>query len=88
MVISKNMSENEMDNHGSKSANIAVKEQRVDGSYFIGKTTHKKLRCTLMGFERNYQVKILSNQINKQIRLYSSDTIINTKNKNSKLNNF
>ena len=22
------------------------------------------LRCTLMGFERNYQVRILSNQIN------------------------
>ncbi len=37
-----------------------VKEQRVDGSWCVS-LTH--LRCTLMGFERNYQIKILSNQI-------------------------
>lgn len=37
-----------------------VKEQRVDGSWqFLLKNC---LRCTLMGFERNYQIKVLSNQ--------------------------
>jgi hypothetical protein len=41
---------------------ISVKEQRVDGSWYI-KSMY--LRYTLMGFERNYQVKIPSNQINK-----------------------
>ena len=39
---------------------IAVKEQRVDGSYI-----KPMLRYTLTGFERNYQVKILSKQLNK-----------------------
>jgi hypothetical protein len=64
MVTSHNMSENEMDNRGSKSVliNNTVKEQRVDGSWYI-KSMY--LRYTLMGFERNYQVKIPSNQINK-----------------------
>jgi len=55
---------------GSKSValNATVKEQRVDGSRCV-KTRH--LRCTLMGFERNYQVKIPSKQIINK-RLYSS----------------
>lgn len=58
-----------MGNRGSKSVilnstNIAVKEQRVNGSWCENKFSH--LRCTLMGFERNYQVKILSNQIIKR----------------------
>jgi len=34
-VISQNMIEREMDNCGSKSAILAVKEQRVDGSCYI-----------------------------------------------------
>ena len=56
-----------MDNRVSKSAvNLfgeisAVKEQRVNGSC-INKLM---LRCTLKGFERNYQVRIPSNRINK-----------------------
>jgi hypothetical protein len=64
------MIEREMDDRGSKSKlslNIPtsqklnfVKEQRVDGSLCLIK---KHIRCTLMGFERNYQIKILSNQI-------------------------
>jgi hypothetical protein len=56
------MIENEMGNRGSKSdlKFKSVKEQRVDGSYL---STHDKLRCTLMGFERNYQISIPSNQI-------------------------
>jgi len=44
-----------------------VKEQRVDGSWCIKLNKNKNLmhlRYTLMGFERNYQVNILSNQNN------------------------
>ena len=37
-----------------------VKEQRVDGSW----CNLLHLRCTLMGLERDYQVKIPSNQVN------------------------
>jgi hypothetical protein len=67
------MIEKEMEYRGSKSVtmlanNVTVKEQRVDGSWH-----NSCLRCTLMGFERNYQIKILSNQINKS-RTYSSIT--------------
>jgi hypothetical protein len=72
------MKENKIGYHGSKSdfksecenkfISKSVKEQRVDGSYT---SQSEVLRCTLMGFERNYQVKILSNQINK-LRLYTS----------------
>ena len=66
------MIEKEMAYRGSKSEYFIdpVKEQRVDGSWhflFI----RKCLRCTLMGFERNYQVKIPSKQINT-LRLYSN----------------
>ena len=67
-VISQKMSENEMGYRGSKSENIypqpykvSVKEQRVDGSCF---GIYPQLRCTLMDFERYYQVKILSKQLN------------------------
>ncbi len=59
------MIEKEMDDRGSKSAaqtSVAVKEQRVDGSWQVGGASC--LRCTLMGFERNYQVKIPFKQIN------------------------
>ena len=70
---------------GSKSTvvnfllNTVVKEQRVDGSRCFNT---KHLRCTLMGFERNYQVKIPSNQlINK--RLYSSTVAGSLSNKYS-----
>ena len=40
---------------------MAVKEQRVNGSWYDNKLLY--LRCTLMDFERNYQVEIPSNQI-------------------------
>ena len=63
MVKSYKMNEGEMGYRGSKSANKAVKEQRVDGSYCI-KTKIMQLRCTLMGFKRNYQIKVLSKQLN------------------------
>ncbi len=64
MVTSHMMNENEMGYRGSKSnfTSKFVKEQRVDGSYC---TSSVQLRCTLMGFERNYQFKIPSNQLNK-----------------------
>ena len=74
-VTSHKMNESEMGYRGSKSEFIkqnpqpniinSVKEQRVDGSYF---GFYPKLRCTLMGFERNYQVKIPSKQFNRPRR--------------------
>ena len=69
MVTSQEMIEKEMDYRGSKSNKgntLFVKEQRVDGSCLV----NSRLRCTLMGSERNYQIKILSNQINK-VRWYT-----------------
>jgi hypothetical protein len=71
MVTSHKIDENQMGYRGSKSEflspqpkRISVKEQRVDGSYF---GIFPKLRCTLMGLERGYQVKIPSNQFNKNL---------------------
>lgn len=77
------MIEREMGNRGSKSNTVAinysapyncsvfVKEQRVYGSCIGVIKSSPMLRCTLTGSERNYQVKIPSNQaINK--RFYSS----------------
>ena len=63
------MNENEMGNRGSKSEFImnSVKEQRVDGNLWI-KPIH--IRCSLMGFERNYQVKIPSKQLIKKNFFY------------------
>jgi len=74
MVTSRKASEKNVGNRGSKSVifksiNFIVKEQRVNGSCFINKN-FMKLRCTLMGNERSYQVKIPSNQIIK-IRIFS-----------------
>uniref|UniRef100_UPI0022380D67 LAGLIDADG endonuclease n=1 Tax=Ramaria cf. rubripermanens TaxID=2016387 RepID=UPI0022380D67 len=83
-VISHKMSENEMEYRGSKSVFIknAVKEQRVDGSWLLNKLAVliRSLRCTLMGFERNYQIKILSKQLSKNKRNFS--TLV----QNSKIN--
>lgn len=64
------MKETEMGYRGSKSKFVTqpdfVKEQRVDGSWSIAKNKYMLLKCTLMGFERNYQVKILTNQLNNR----------------------
>jgi hypothetical protein len=71
-VTSYKMNENKMGYRGSKSDYtdlttvkiISVKEQRVDGSWYIKRNySSMYLRYTLMGFERNYQVSIPSNQI-------------------------
>jgi hypothetical protein len=70
------MTENEIGYRGSKSVlkNNAVKEQRVDGNWglfsFKGNRnatilSYKPLRCTLMGCESSYLVKIPSKQLNK-----------------------
>ena len=70
-VTSHKMSENEMGYRGSKSdKRMSVKEQRVDGSWCF---TSKHLKYTLMGFERDHQIRILSNLINT-LRLYSTIT--------------
>jgi len=92
------MKETEMGYRGSKSVNTTVKEQRVDGSWFLAKKA-RSLRYTLMGGETSYQVRFLSNQINKlffstQLNPYfvtgfcdaeSSFQVLVTKNKNSRL---
>ena len=68
MVTSQKMLERKMGYRGSKSVEkfekkATVKEQRVDGSLSF-KLQLSGIKCTLMGFERNYQIRILSNQIN------------------------
>jgi hypothetical protein len=66
------MLERKMEYRGSKSATMAVKEQRVDGSLSL-KVQLRGIKCILMGFERNYQIRILSNQINlRGTRLFST----------------
>ena len=66
MVTSHKMNESEMGYRGSKSVlkSNAVKEQRVDGSWNVlaKSKSNTFLRCTLMGFERNYPFKIPTNQ--------------------------
>ena len=74
-VTSLKASEKNVGNRGSKSVireNITVKEQRVYGSWCGINLPY--LRCTLMGFERNSQNKILTTQlVNK--RSYSTSSI-------------
>lgn len=72
MVISQNIYENKIGNRGSKSVLVTsneisqtintVKEQRVDGSCikYINNKYIPMLKCTLVGFERSYLVKIPS----------------------------
>jgi len=75
MVTRLKASEKNVGNRGSKSVicnNIAVKEQRVDGSWYGIVLPH--LRCTLRSFERNSKNKILTTQlVNK--RSYSTSCI-------------
>jgi len=94
-VISQKIIESAMGYRGSKSVtdililtgqkSVAVKEQRVDGSRYFP----KYLRCTLMGFERNYQARVLSNQIRvcRSERFYTTkvqqSTAINNPNINT-----
>ncbi len=79
-VTSLKMSENKMDNRGSKSdfrSNLNyVKEQRVDGSWCI-KSRLMHLRYTLKGFERNCSLKIPSKQL--IVKRFSSTLISSVK---------
>ena len=66
MVTILNISENKMDNRGSKSTildSMVVKEQRVDDSWSI-KPHFLGLRYTLRGFERNRGIKLGFNKQN------------------------
>ena len=78
MVTSQNMSENKMDNRGSKSitdnnptsqTSVFVKEQREDGDCRLNS---KRLRCSLMSFERNSQIKALPTRNILQFKGYST----------------
>nr|AFM36681.1 double motif LAGLIDADG homing endonuclease [Ophiostoma hyalothecium] len=77
MVISQWMFEREMGYRGSKSVlvNSTVKEQRVDDNYIV----KPMLRYTLMGLERDYQIRILSKGLYKKERKFYS-TLNNTNN--------
>jgi hypothetical protein len=77
------LKETSIDNRGSKSTklkrkSLVVKEQRVDGSWqekgdsSPSRCRFSCLRFTLTGFERNYQIRNLSKQINIQRRKYTS----------------
>jgi len=76
MVTSLKICENKMGNRGSKSVvnkNTTVKEQRVYGSYIGTLLSSPMLRYTLLGFEKNYQIRIPSNHLSSR-RLYSTVT--------------
>lgn len=74
-VTSCKIRETEIGNRGSKLVrNLTIKEQRVNGSWCF---VLKHLRNTLISFERNYQVRNPSNQINRQIRFYATKLVQN-----------
>ena len=69
-VTSQKMLERKMEYRGSKSEYLnSVKEQRVDGHKCVN-FTH--LRYALMGFERNYQIRIPSNHLITLRKSYTS----------------
>jgi group I intron endonuclease len=79
-VTSRKIDEKKMGNRGSKSNphKRMVKEQRVDGNWCIASKTKfypMHLRCTLMDFERNYQIKTLSKQLNKNFSTFNNASI-------------
>lgn len=85
MVTSQKMSENEMGYRGSKSEiklyrnpQSSVKEQRVDGSYFVNIS---KLRCTLTDLGKGYHIKIPSKQLVKSRNVTYCYSTLTTKSK-------
>lgn len=73
MVITRIMIERLMDYRGSKSdLKKSVKEQRVDGHKCVS-LIH--LRYALMGFERNYPIRILSKHLITSTRSYTSTNL-------------
>nr|YP_010963385.1 NADH dehydrogenase subunit 2 [Raffaelea arxii]WNK75974.1 NADH dehydrogenase subunit 2 [Raffaelea arxii] len=84
VVLLNKIIERTMVNRGSKSAlNTlnAVKEQRVDGHSCV-RLNSLQLRYTLMGFERSYQTRILSNHFN----FYKNSSCFSTCQVKNKLN--
>ena len=90
------MSENKMGYRGSKSVlNLTnlinfytVKEQRVDGSCFGLNFKIPRLRCTLTGYESNYQVKNPSKQFNiSYLRSVNNLTLLSYSTKHLIINN-
>jgi hypothetical protein len=69
-----------MGDRGTKSKFISnfVKAQRVDGSLW-NRPFH--VRYTLKGFERNYQIKILSTQLKFNKKNFSSEATLISKSK-------
>jgi hypothetical protein len=68
------MMETEIGYRGSKSSDnktLLVKEQRVNGNKF-DYLTMSNLRCTLMGFERNYLTEVPSKRKTPSSRFYTS----------------
>ena len=59
---------------GTMEESIIVKEQRVDGNWCSGYTAG--ICYTLMGFERNSQVRIPSNQVNIYTRRYYTSKVV------------
>jgi len=85
IVISQKIYESIIGNRGSKSVirglrklkpYVAVKEQRVNGSWSV-KSNLTDLRCTLVGLEISYQVKIPSNSINFKRNLSTLESKLN-----------
>lgn len=73
-VTSYKMMETEIGYRGSKSSDnktLLVKEQRVNGNKF-DYLTMSNLRCTLMGFERNYLTEVPSKRKTPSSRFYTS----------------
>uniref|UniRef100_UPI0030DF1BFC hypothetical protein n=1 Tax=Dematophora necatrix TaxID=2751867 RepID=UPI0030DF1BFC len=74
IVTSHKMMKTEIGYRGSKSSDdktLLVKEQRVNGNMF-DYLTMANIRCTLMGFERNYLTEVPSKQIKQPSRFYTS----------------
>lgn len=81
MVISHKINENLMDYRGSKlNTSLFIKEQRTDGNYCIFSFfSIIQLRYALMGFEKNYQFKYLSKQLNQNNTRSVSTLVQNSK---------
>ena len=71
MVISQKIFERKMGNRIAKSERFFVKVQRIYVSWCEIMVLISHLRCILMGLERDYRVKVLSNQM-KFYRPYST----------------
>ena len=68
------MQETKIGYRGSILPMLGIKEQRIDGSYYCKIKILHSLMYILMGFERNYQAKNLSKQINIH-RTYSTQVV-------------